>query len=107
MLNLIDSMATNTSVLVTSATSDNVTGSLMLEIIIVESSVAAISSPLFPFHPLPTSPNTHYLYCVVNVKSVPSQPLSSNSTEDNSAYLQAILNLAAAEDNLVFFPHGI
>ena len=43
MLNLIDSTATNTSVLVAAATPSGVSGSLMLENVIVDSSVAAVS----------------------------------------------------------------
>lgn len=44
MLNLIDSTATNTSVVVAATTAVGVPGSLMLENVIVDASVAAVSS---------------------------------------------------------------
>lgn len=44
---------------------------------------------------------------VVNVKNVPGRPVSGNAASDDTASLQAIINDAAASNQLVFFPHGI
>lgn len=44
---------------------------------------------------------------VINVKSVPGHPVSGDAASDDTASLQAIINDAAAANQLVFFPHGI
>lgn len=44
---------------------------------------------------------------VVNVKSVPAHPVKGDAVTNDLASLQAIINAAAAANQLVFFPHGI
>lgn len=44
---------------------------------------------------------------VVNVKSVPAHPVRGDAVTDDLASLQAIIDAAAAANQLVFFPHGI
>jgi glucan 1,3-beta-glucosidase len=41
------------------------------------------------------------------VKSVASSPVAGDGTTDDTAAIQAILDAAAAEGKLVFFPQGI
>lgn len=44
---------------------------------------------------------------VVNVKSVPGLPVVGDARTDDTANIQSVLNTAAANNQLVFFPHGI
>ncbi|KAK4161776.1 glucan endo-1,3-beta-glucosidase [Cladorrhinum sp. PSN259] len=44
---------------------------------------------------------------ILNVKSFPSHPVHGDGIHDDSASLQFILNIAAAEGRVVYFPHGI
>ena len=44
---------------------------------------------------------------VVNVKEVADHPVAGDGATDDTASLQAILDAAAAGEQLVYFPHGI
>ncbi len=60
----------------------------------------------YPAIPPPTYAN-YPLSSIVNVKSVASHPVSGDGVADDTASLQAILNEAAADGKVVYFPHGI
>ena len=60
----------------------------------------------YPAIPPPTYAN-YPLSSIVNVKSVSSHPVSGDGVADDTASLQAILNEAAADGKVVYFPHGI